>query len=294
MPILADKNTRVLIQGITGNEGRYHAGLMKAYGTRIVAGVTPGKGGQSVEGVPVFDRIEDARRLSPIDATVLFVPPRLALPAVAEAVENRIPLIVFLPEGFPLLDAIQARDMVRGAGLTMIGPNCPGLLVPGQSLLGVLAVHHARPGRIGVLSRSGTLTAAVCQNLFKKGYGQSTVVGLGGDPVVGSSFAELLLRFERDPETAAVVLVGEPGGAMEEDAAELIAAGGVKKPVVAYVAGSSAPEGKRMGHAGAIIRGGKGTIRGKIEALKGAGVPVAEVPWEIGDLLRDKGVMGDR
>jgi len=279
--VLVGEGTRVLVQGITGNEGRFHTQRMLEYGTNVVAGVTPGKGGQEAEGVPVFDTVSEAVGASGANASILFVPPAFAADAILEAAEAGIELIVCLTEGIPTHDMIDVRAYLDRRETLLIGPNTPGVISPGRCKLGVMAGYIHKPGPIGILSRSGTLTYEVVHQLTELEIGQSTCVGIGGDPIGGLSFAELLPMFEKDPDTEGIVLIGEIGGSAEEEAAAAIAES-VTKPVVAFVAGRTAPPGRRMGHAGAIITGGSGTAEAKIAALREAGVHVAESPAEIG------------
>ena len=281
MSVLVGEGTRVLVQGITGNEGRFHTQRMLEYGTNVVAGVTPGKGGQEAEGVPVFDTVSEAVGASGANASILFVPPAFAADAILEAAEAGIELIVCLTEGIPTHDMIDVRAYLDRRETLLIGPNTPGVISPGTCKLGVMAGYIHKPGPIGILSRSGTLTYEVVHQLTELEIGQSTCVGIGGDPIGGLSFAELLPMFEKDPDTEGIVLIGEIGGSAEEEAAAAIAES-VTKPVVAFVAGRTAPPGRRMGHAGAIITGGSGTAEAKIAALREAGVHVAESPAEIG------------
>jgi len=285
--ILIGQKTRALVQGITGQEGRFHTRQMLEYGTRIVAGVTPGKGGQEVEGVPVFDTVSDAVDATGANASILFVPPAFSADAILEAADAGLRLIVCLTEGIPVNDMLPVRKHLDIVGAQLIGPNTPGLISPGQCKLGVMAGYIHRPGPVGILSRSGTLTYEVVHQLTALGIGQSTCVGIGGDPIIGLSFVELLPMLEADPDTQGIVLIGEIGGSAEEDAAALIAQQ-VRKPVVAFVAGRTAPPGRRMGHAGAIISGGKGTAAAKIQALSEAGVSVVETPAEIGQVMADR------
>jgi succinyl-CoA synthetase alpha subunit len=287
MSILIDEKTRVIVQGITGRDGSFHAKTMRADGTNVVAGVTPGKGGETVDGIPVYDSVARCMEHHRVDAAVIFVPARFAAEAVREAVAARVPLIVTITEGVPVLDVTRLYGEVRDAGLRLIGPNCPGLISPGKCKIGIMPLKIHMPGKIGVISRSGTLTYEVVYNLTKAGLGQSTCIGIGGDPVVGSSFTDLLALFEEDPGTEAVVMIGEIGGEAEEEAAEFIGRR-MKKPVVSFISGRTAPPGKRMGHAGAIISGGRGTPEAKIKALTAAGVPVADRPDEIPGLIRDR------
>ncbi|MBO2519018.1 MULTISPECIES: succinate--CoA ligase subunit alpha [Limnochorda] len=283
MSILVNRETRVLVQGITGREGRFHTAQMKAYGTQVVGGVRAGKGGQEVEGVPVFDSVRQARAETGANASVIFVPPAGAADAICEAADAGIELIVCITEGIPVREMVQAAAYVRARGSRLIGPNCPGLITPGEALLGILPGAIFRRGPVGVVSRSGTLTYQVVAELGERGLGQSTCIGVGGDPIIGTRFVDVLALFEEDPETEIVVLIGEIGGSDEEDAARFITQ--MTKPVVSFISGRSAPEGKRMGHAGAIISGGTGTAQSKIEALTAAGVPVAETITEIVDLV---------
>lgn len=287
MSILIDENTRVIVQGITGRDGSFHAKTMRADGTNVVAGVTPGKGGETVDGIPVYDSVARCMEHHKGDATVIFVPARFAADAVREAAAARVPLIVTITEGVPVLDVTRLYGEVRDAGLRLIGPNCPGLISPGKCKIGIMPLKIHAPGTIGVISRSGTLTYEVVYNLTKAGLGQSTCIGIGGDPVVGSSFTDLLALFEEDPGTEAVVMIGEIGGEAEEEAAEFINRR-MRKPVVSFISGRTAPPGKRMGHAGAIISGGRGTTEAKIKALTAAGVPVADRPDEIPSLIRKR------
>jgi succinyl-CoA synthetase alpha subunit len=293
MSILIGKNTRVIVQGITGRDGSFHAKSMKEYGTAVVGGVTPGKGGQLVEGIPVFDSVDEAMKKTGADCTVIFVPARFAGSALQEASAARIPLIVCITEGIPVLDVVVQSHQIARNGVRLIGPNCPGLITPGAAKAGIMPGHIHKAGNIGVISRSGTLTYEVVWALTRAGMGQSTCVGVGGDPVIGTTFVELLQLFEADPGTAGVVLIGEIGGEDEEKAAEYIRSS-MKKPVAAFISGRTAPPEKRMGHAGAIVSGGRGTAEAKVEALKSAGVPVADRPDQIPVLLAEKlsGVRG--
>ncbi|MDT3700957.1 MAG: succinate--CoA ligase subunit alpha [Thermincola sp.] len=284
MAIFVNKDTKVIIQGITGNQGRFHTAQMLAYGTKIVGGVSPGKGGQLVEGVPVYDTVTAVLENTLVDAAVLFVPARGVKDAAFEQMENGIRTIVILTEHVPVHDAIDIMAYARNNKITVVGPNTFGLISPGKCKIGLMPNQIYRPGHIGVVARSGTLSYEITNSLSQAGMGQSTVVGLGGDRVVGLSFIDVLKQFETDPETRGVVLVGEIGGNAEEEAAEFIKQ--MTKPVVAILAGRSAPPGKRMGHAGAIIERGMGTYKGKIAALEAAGAIVAELPWEVPDLLK--------
>lgn len=288
MSILVDAATRVIVQGITGRDGSFHTQAMLDYGSRVVGGVTPGKGGQEACGLPVYDTVADAVAGTGATASVIFVPARFASAAIREAAAARVPLIVCITEGIPVLEMLESYRIVRAAGSRMVGPNCPGLISPGLCKVGIMPAHIHRQGTVGVISRSGTLTYEVVHDLTVSGLGQSTCVGIGGDPVVGTSFVELLGMFERDAGTSAVVLIGEIGGEDEEEAAAYVKSS-MSKPVVAFISGRTAPPGKRMGHAGAIISGGKGTAEAKIAAFAAARVPVADRPDQIPALLRGTG-----
>ena len=287
MSILVDKNTRLLVQGITGNEGLFHTEQMLAYGTNVVAGVTPGKGGEWVlDGkVPVFDSVRIAHDATGVNTSVIFVPARFATDAIYEAADAGVPLIVCITEGIPVQDMMGVRNYLDQKGIRMVGPNCPGLLTPGEAKVGIIPGDISMPGNVGVVSRSGTLTYEVLYALKQVGLGATTCVGIGGDPVNGTSFIDALGMFEADPHTEKIVMIGEIGGSDEEKAAEFIA-DQLTKPVVAFIAGQSAPPGKRMGHAGAIVEGGSGTAAEKIKALKEVGVQVAAHPEEIAILLK--------
>ncbi|MGC9023505.1 MAG: succinate--CoA ligase subunit alpha [Chloroflexia bacterium] len=284
MAILVDENTRLVVQGITGREGEFHTRQMLSYGTKVVAGVTPGKGGQEVAGVPVFDTVARAVAATAANTSIIYVPARFAPDAICEAVDAGIALVVCITEGIPALDMVRVCEYVRRQGARLIGPNCPGVISPGRAKVGIMPGHIHTPGPVGVVSRSGTLTYEVVDALSRAGLGQSTCVGIGGDPVIGTSFLDVLELFQADPETQAIVLIGEIGGTDEERAARYVAEH-VTKPVVAYIAGRTAPPGKRMGHAGAIIEGGTGTAAEKIAALRSAGVEVAEYPAQVAELL---------
>lgn len=287
MSILVNNNTKLLVQGITGRDGRFHAGKMKEYGTRVVAGTTPGKGGEEIHGIPVFDSVEEAVQKTGANTSVIFVPAPFAADAILEASFAGIDLVVAISEGVPVQDMIRITPILKQNGTRLIGPNCPGLITPGESLIGILPGTIFKKGNIGLMSRSGTLTYEVVNMLTKNDMGQSTVVGIGGDPVAGLYYLELLEMYENDPETEAIVLIGEIGGDAEEQAARYIAEH-VTKPVVAFIAGQTAPPGKRMGHAGAIISSGSGTAEEKIKAFGKANVPVAKEPSEIPRLLKEK------
>lgn len=287
MSILIDETTRVLVQGITGSEGTFHTERMIEYGTQVVAGVTPGKGGTEHLGVPVYDTVAQAAREHRIDATVIFVPAPFAGDAILEASAAGIPLIVCITEHIPLHTMMRVYEILKYRGSRLMGPNCPGLLSAGKSKLGIMPGNIFTPGPVGVVSRSGTLTYEIVAQLTRAGIGQTTAVGIGGDPVIGSSFIDILRLFEEDPETQVVVLVGEIGGSDEEEAAEFIASE-MTKPVVAYIAGFSAPPGKRMGHAGAIITGSSGTAEAKAKALETQGIPVGRTPRQLVQLVQEK------
>jgi succinyl-CoA synthetase alpha subunit len=282
MSILVDAATRVIVQGMTGAEGTFHTGRMLEYGTAVVAGVTPGKGGMRHLGLPVFDTVAEAVRNEEAGASVIFVPAPAAPGAILEAAAAGIGLIVCITEGIPVLDMVRTKEIVRRSSSRLIGPNTPGVIAPGQTKLGIMPGPIHKPGPVGVISRSGTLTYEAVAQLTRFGLGQSTAVGIGGDPIVGTSFVDLLRMFEADPQTEAVVLIGEIGGSAEEEAARFIR-GGFSKPVIGYVAGLTAPPGRRMGHAGAIMSGGHGTAARKIEALEAAGVRMVRNPARIGE-----------
>ncbi|QGA68717.1 succinate--CoA ligase subunit alpha [Sulfolobus sp. E11-6] len=280
-----NKNTRVIVQGITGREGSFHTQQMLKYGTKIVAGVTPGKGGTQVNGVPVYDTVNDAMKEHEADASIIFVPARYAVDAIYEAVDAGIKLIVTITEHIPVLDMARAIKYARGRGSRIIGPNCPGIIAPEESLVGILPARAFKKGKIGIVSRSGTLTYEVSELLKNSGMGQSTVIGIGGDPIIGTTTLEVVKMFDQDPETEKIVVIGEIGGTMEERLAEAYKRGEIKKPVIAYIAGMTAPREKRMGHAGAVVYMGMGTFESKIRAFKEAGIPVANTPYDIPKLL---------
>ncbi len=284
MSILINQNTRVVIQGITGRDGSFHAAQMKIYGTNIVAGTSPGKGSTQANGIPVFNTVYEAVEKEGADTSIIFVPAPFAKDAMMEAASSGIKLIVCITEGIPTLDVIAAYSYIQKKGAKLIGPNCPGLISPGKSLVGIMPSQIFKPGKTGIISRSGTLTYEIVHNLTSKGIGQSTAVGIGGDPVSGLYFQDLLEMFEKDTETDSIVLIGEIGGDAEERAAEYIKKH-ISKPVVAFIAGQTAPPGKQMGHAGAIISSGSGTAMEKIEVFKRAGIPVAKIPSEIPGLI---------
>ncbi len=287
MSILVDRNTRVVVQGITGKEGAFHTRQMTAYGTQVVAGVTPGKGGQEMDGIPVFDTVEEAVSKQEANTSIVFVPSRFALDAMVEAAEAGVSLVVCITEGIPVHDMLRAFPLVRSYGTRLIGPNCPGLISPGKAKVGIMPGDVFTPGPVGIISRSGTLTYEIAHHLSQAGLGQSTVIGIGGDPVVGSTYADLLPLLAEDAETEALVLVGEIGGTAEEEAADWIAAH-LHIPVVAYIAGFSAPPGKRMGHAGAIVSGGEGTAEAKAARLEQRDIPVARTPAQVSELLEGR------
>jgi succinyl-CoA synthetase alpha subunit len=284
MAILVNDKTRVVVQGLTGAAGTFHAKQMREYGTTVVGGVTPGKGGATHEGFPVFDTVAQAVRETGANASVIFVPPNGAADAILEAAASGVELIVCITEGIPVLDMVRARRALEGKSCRLVGPNCPGVITPGAAKLGIMPGYIHKPGSVGIVSRSGTLTYEAAFQISELGLGQSTAVGIGGDPVKGLDFIDCLALFEADPQTKAILLIGEIGGTSEEDAAAFIKAN-VKKPVAAFVAGLTAPPGRRMGHAGAIISGGKGKASDKIAALKEAGIAIAPTPSDLGRTL---------
>jgi succinyl-CoA synthetase alpha subunit len=287
MSILVNRDSRVVVQGITGSAGSFHTRQMLAYGTNIVAGVTPGKGGQKFEDkVPVFDTLSQAMREARPNASVIFVPPPFAADSILESVNAELPLVVCITEGIPINDMVKVKRAMEGSPARLIGPNCPGVITPGECKIGIMPGHIHRKGRIGIVSRSGTLTYEAVHQVTQLGMGQSTAVGIGGDPVHGMNFVDCMKLFAQDPETDAVILIGEIGGSEEEDAAAWIKTH-YRKPVVGFIAGATAPPGKRMGHAGAIISGGKGTARDKFTALREAGVHIAAGPHELGATLKN-------
>jgi len=290
LSILVDETTRLVVQGITGSEGSFHTRQMMEYGTQVVAGVTPGKGGQKFDGkVPVFNTVAEAVRNEGANTSVIFVPPAFAADAIMEAADAGIRLVVCITEGIPVLDMVKVRHYLRSRPTRLIGPNCPGVISPGKAKVGIMPGFIHTPGTIGVVSRSGTLTYEAVHQLTELGLGQSTCIGIGGDPIIGTTFVDALALFQKDEGTEAVVLIGEIGGTAEEEAAEFVKAN-VSKPVVAFVAGRTAPPGRRMGHAGAIISGGKGTAAEKMKALREAGIHVVESPAQIGQTV--KSVLG--
>lgn len=285
MSVLIDNNTKVIVQGITGRDGSFHAAKMKEYGTQVVGGTSPGKGGQKVDGIPVFNTVKEAVAATGADTSIIFVPAPFAKDAMLEAIDGGVKLVVCITEGVPVLDAVEAQNYARVKGVKVIGPNCPGLISPGKSMVGIMPTGVFKQGHTGVISRSGTLTYEVVYDLVESGLGISTAVGVGGDPVVGLYFEDLLQMFQDDPETDSIAMIGEIGGDAEERAAEFIKAH-VTKPVAVFISGRQAPPGKQMGHAGAIISGGSGSAEGKIKALEAAGVPVADETRLLPDLLK--------
>jgi succinyl-CoA synthetase alpha subunit len=286
MSILVDENTKLIVQGITGRDGSFHAARMKEYGTKVVAGVTPGKGGTDVDGIPVFDTVAEAKEATDANTSIIFVPVAFAADAVYEAIDADLGLVVIITEGVPVADMNKIYRHAAEQGVRFVGPNSPGLISPGKAKVGIMPARIHEPGGVGVVSRSGTLTYEVVYALTREGLGQSTCIGIGGDPVIGTGFLDCLGMFEADPETNAVVLIGEIGGDDEERAAEYVKAA-MSKPVVSFIAGRTAPPGKRMGHAGAIISGGAGTAEGKRKALTAAGVGVADTPSAIPAMLKE-------
>ena len=284
MSIWINKDTKVLVQGITGAVGAFHTKQMLEYGTKIVGGVTPGKAGSKVEGVPVFNSVSDAVKATGANATVIYVPPAFAADAICEAVDAGVAITVCITEGVPILDMVKVKRFMEGKKTRLIGPNCPGVITPGECKIGIMPGYIHKPGTVGIVSRSGTLTYEAVHQVTTLGMGQSTCVGIGGDPVNGTNFIDVLSAFQNDPKTESVILIGEIGGTAEEEAAAFVKAN-MNKPVVGFVAGQTAPKGKRMGHAGAIISGGKGTAAEKIEAFKAAGISVSEAPSDMGITL---------
>lgn len=286
MSILVNKNTKVIVQGITGSAGLFHATQCREYGTRVVGGVTPGKGGTEVEGFPVFDTVAAAVKKTGANASLIFVPAPFAMDSMVEAIDAGIDLVICITEGVPTQDMIKVKEYMKGKKARLVGPNCPGVMTPGEAKVGIMPGYIHTPGRIGIISRSGTLTYEAVWQLSNLGIGQSTCVGIGGDPIIGSTFIDVLKLFEKDKDTDAVVMIGEIGGSAEEEAAEFIKSH-MSKPVVAFIAGATAPKGKRMGHAGAIISGSSGSAKDKVAALERAGVKVCPSPAEMGETLKE-------
>ncbi|HEV2879934.1 MAG TPA: succinate--CoA ligase subunit alpha [Pyrinomonadaceae bacterium] len=286
MSVLVDKNTRLVVQGITGKEGSFHTKQMVEYGTQVVGGVTPGKGGTTHEGIPVFNTVAEAVRDAGANVSIIYVPPPFAADAILEAADAGMPLVVCITEGIPAIDMVRVKRFLEGKGTRLIGPNCPGIISPGKCKIGIMPGHIHKEGRVGVVSRSGTLTYEAVGQLTALGLGQSTAIGIGGDPIIGTTHTDALALFEADPETEGIVMIGEIGGTAEEEAAAY-AKEHVTKPIVAFIAGQTAPPGRRMGHAGAIIAGGKGTAAEKMSALEAAGIRVVHSPADIGTAMRD-------
>ncbi len=286
MSILVNKDSKVIVQGITGSAGMFHATQCREYGTNVVGGVTPGKGGTEVDGFPVFDTVEDARRITDANTSLIFVPAAFAMDSMIEAIDAGVELVICVTEGVPTLDMVKVKKYMEGKNVRLIGPNCPGVMTPGEAKVGIMPGYIHTPGRIGIISRSGTLTYEAVWQLSELGIGQSTSVGIGGDPIIGSTFIDILELFNQDDDTDAIIMIGEIGGSAEEEAAEYIKQN-MDKPVVAFIAGSTAPKGKRMGHAGAIISGSSGSAKDKVAALEDAGVRVCPSPAEMGETLKE-------
>jgi len=286
MSILVNKDSKVIVQGITGSAGLFHATQCREYGTQVVGGVTPGKGGTEVDGFPVFDTVEDARRITGANTSLIFVPAAFAMDSIIEAIDAGVELVICITEGVPTLDMVKVKKYMQDKDVRLIGPNCPGVMTPGEAKVGIMPGYIHTPGRVGIISRSGTLTYEAVWQLSELGIGQSTSVGIGGDPIIGSTFIDILELFNQDDDTDAIILIGEIGGSAEEEAAEYIKKN-IEKPVVAFIAGATAPKGKRMGHAGAIISGSSGSAKDKVAALESAGVKVCPSPAEMGETLKE-------
>lgn len=286
MSILVNKDSKVIVQGITGSAGLFHATQCLEYGTQVVGGVTPGKGGTEVDGFPVFDTVEDALRITGANTSLIFVPAAFAMDSMIEAIDAGVELVICITEGVPTLDMVKVKKYMQDKDVRLIGPNCPGVMTPGEAKVGIMPGYIHTPGRVGIISRSGTLTYEAVWQLSELGIGQSTSVGIGGDPIIGSTFIDILELFNQDDDTDAIILIGEIGGSAEEEAAEYIKKN-IEKPVVAFIAGATAPKGKRMGHAGAIISGSSGSAKDKVAALESAGVKVCPSPAEMGETLKE-------